>query len=455
MKVLKFGGTSMGSAESLKKVAIILKKNKDAGIQSIVTCSAMSGVTNLLIEMGHFAQIRKEDDALKLYIDIRQKHIEAAEKLGVREEFEDSTRSLFQDLQNLIRGIGLIREFSERSKAYLLSFGERFSTRILDQYLNKSGISSQQYDSNFIKTVGLNFTEDEVDWDNTCTAVKTTLKSCLDSKKIPVITGFFGTNNQGVVSLLGRGGSDFTGAILSVCLEIPCLEIWTDVDGFLTADPRIVKNARIIEEISFQEASELCFYGAKVLHPKTIRPVIDRQGEVWIKNTFAMDNPGTKITEKAKENKYAVISISSKKVGVVSLDLFATQKSKRQILSELFALTEQQEIYVDMIASSEAEVSFCIEERHLDNENFLQLFKEVCPFYYKKQRTVLCIVSPKDVTGQIGVAGRIFTSIAESGVSVEMYSQNASEIAQLIVVKSSEAKKVIKNLHDKMLDMTI
>jgi len=445
----------MGNADALTQVGQVLESNLAEGNAIIVTCSAMSGVTNMLIQTGELAEQWREDDALKLYIDIRQKHLETANSLGIRDNFEEMTRGLFQDLQNLIRGIGLIRELSERSKAYLLSFGERLSTRLLVSYLQHRGIRARQLDSNFIKTIGLNFTEDEVDWESTKKEAGSVLKAVMEEKEIPVITGFFGTNQQGVISLLGRGGSDLTGAILAVSMDIDILEIWTDVDGFLTSDPRIVKDARLIDEIGFQEASELCFFGAKVLHPKTIRPVIDRSGEVWIKNTFALDHPGTKITRKARQNRFAVISISSKNVGMVSLDLFSTQKSKRSILAELFALAERHEIYIDMIAASEAEVSFCLEEKHLDNRQFLDQFSLICPFSLKRDRSVICIVSPADVKGQIGVAGRIFSSIADSGVSVEMYSQNASEVAQLIVVKASETHKVIRDLHEKLVGVEI
>ncbi|MEZ4906261.1 MAG: aspartate kinase [Saprospiraceae bacterium] len=313
MKVLKFGGTSMGSVESLVLIAKIIKENLDNSVQMIIACSAMSGVTNNLIEIGHLAENNNEESAIDLYNNIKNRHFETAEALGIKSEFEKQTTHLFQDLQNLIRGISLIREFSERSNAYLQSFGERFSTRLLTAYLNKLNINARQFDSGFIKTQGINFTVDEIDWEKTIDETNKILSQSIEKNEIPIVTGFFGTNKQGVISLIGRGGSDLTGAVLTVCMGWKTLEIWTDVDGFLTADPRIVKNARIIDEIGFQEASELCFFGAKVLHPKTIRPVIDLDGEVWIKNTFNANNPGTRIKRKAEENKYAVISISSKK----------------------------------------------------------------------------------------------------------------------------------------------
>ncbi|KAA3623628.1 MAG: hypothetical protein DWQ02_24265 [Bacteroidetes bacterium] len=351
----------------------------------------------------------------------------------------------------MIQGIRLIHELSARRVAYLLSFGERLSTRLLTAFLQKTGLPTTQFAATFIKTTGINYEEDEVNWETTKLLVNETLRSHLQKNTICVVTGFFGTNPNGYISLLGRGGSDFTGAILAVSLDINTVEIWTDVDGFLSADPRVVEDAQIIDEIGFQEASELCFFGAKVLHPKTIRPVIDNGGQVWIKNTFNASQRGTKIIQHAQEDHREVISISSKKVGLLSLDLFATQGRKKAILAQLFKWASDNEIDIDMIAASEAEISFCIEDKYLENAEIKEALSEICPFYIKENRSVVCIVSPKEVKGQIGVAGKIFNAIAECGVSVDMYSQNASEIAQLIVIQSSEVKKVIQNIHEKLV----
>lgn len=447
MKVLKFGGTSMGSATSIKKVATVIQNKIDNKVKIIVVCSAMSGITNSLFKIGNLAEKSLINSVTKLFKKIKQHHFDVAEKLEILDNFEKESESIFEDLYNFINNIILIRELSESSIAYLSSFGERLSTRLLTLFLKTKSLNVKQFDSIFIKTQGNNFLEDDIDWSATKKHVQNTLTKVIDDDIIPIITGFYGTNNQGVITLLGRGGSDFSGAILSVSLEIPTLEIWTDVDGFLSADPRIVKDAISIDELGYQEASELCFFGAKVLHPKSIRPVIDNFGEVWIKNTFSPKKLGTKIIQRAKESKHAVLSISSKKVIMISLDLFAIHKSKQVIFSELFSLTEKYEIFIDMIAASEAEISFCIEEKYLSNNYFFDSLQEICPLYSKNDRSIVCIVSPKDVKGQVGIAGKIFGAISDSNVSIDMYSQNASEIAQLIVVKSIEVPNVIKNLH--------
>lgn len=441
----------MGSTAALQNVASILEDNHAQGEQVVVVCSAMSGVTNKLIAMGNIAEQDRLTEAMVLFSEIKEKHYSTAKELEVEKAFKEVSLDLFQELEKLIQGIGLIHELSSRSVAYLLSFGERLSTRLLVCYLRKRGLHSAQFDSTFIKTEGISFKEDEVNWEATKLLVNENLRTNIQKHDICVVTGFFGTNQQGYISLLGRGGSDFSGAILAVSLGINTVEIWTDVDGFLSADPRIVEDAQIIEEIGFQEASELCFFGAKVLHPKTIRPVIDNGGQVWIKNTFNANQKGTKIIQNAREDHREVISISSKKVGLISLDLFATQGKKKRILSQLFDWAKEKDIDIDMIAASEAEISFCIEEKFLTHDGFTESLEAICPFYIKDNRSVVCIVSPKEVKGQIGVAGKIFFAIAECGVSIDMYSQNASEIAQLVVINSNEVKKVIKNIHKKLV----
>ena len=441
----------MGDANALEQVNSILQKYSESGEKMLVVCSAMSGITNQLISIGTLAEKGRKQEAISILNAIREKHFSSAEQLQVRDRFESCTNELFVNLENVVQGITLIGELSSRSVAYLLSFGERLSTRLLVCYLQKKGLKATQYDSTFIKTKGISYEEDEIDWEATKPLVINTLDNGIQENVIAVVTGFFGTNHQGHISLLGRGGSDFSGAILSVCLQISTLEIWTDVDGFLSADPRIVDNAQLLDEIGFQEASELCFFGAKVLHPKTIRPVIDNGGQVWIKNTFNTELEGTKIIKEARENTREVISISSKKVGLISLDLFASQSKKKQILSELFQLAQENGVDIDMIAASEAEISFCVEVKHLENKNFLDPLMIICPYYIKENRSVVCIVSPREVRGQCGVAGKIFNAIAESGVSVDMYSQNASEIAQLIVINSEDVKNVVKNIHIKLV----
>lgn len=452
MKVLKFGGTSMGSVDSLQKVRDVILSVKEEGDFPIVVCSAMSGVTDQLIELGEKAISGKSKAAMELLQEIVERHIATAECFDV--DVKERLDPLFQELGNLVRGISMIRELSDRSRAVLTSFGERLSTRLLAAILNKDEAIAEQIDSFFVKTQGISYWEDEVDWEKTRIATQRNLSKLLEKNQIPIITGFFGENPDGVISLLGRGGSDFSGAIIAVSLEISRVEIWTDVSGFLSADPRIVEDAQILEEIGFEEVSELCFFGAKVLHPKTIRPVIDHGGEVWIKNTFESEAIGTRIARETKACNHSVLSISSKPVTLVNLDLVAmpAHLRKSQILHQLFSLLEKYHICSDMVASSETQFSVAFSSNTGQaRENFLQDLQQMGKVSVDQNHSVVAIVSPKDVKEKIGVAAAIFQAITNSGTSLKMYSQNMSEIAQLVVVENNRVKEVIAQVHKELV----
>lgn len=443
----------MGSPESLVAVANIITENVKQKIPQVVTCSAMSGVTDQLIQMGELLEKSENKAAEVVYQSVFDLHNEAAKTLNVENDFQRMSAPLFKDLKGFIQGIGLVHELSDRSRAYLCAFGERLSTRLLTCYLKAQGVAAEQCDSDdFVKMRGEAWLEDNVNWEATKLSVETKLRPKLDQDVLPVVTGFYGEHPSGGFSLLGRGGSDFSGAILAVSLECPTLEIWTDVDGFLSADPRLVKDARLIDEIGFEEVAELCFFGAKVLHPKTIRPVIQAGGEVWIKNTFNPTVPGTKIANSVTKGCHSAVAISSKKVAIVTMDMFGTSLNDKRfdVLEKIFDVLRRFEVAPDAMASSEAMVSFCVPEKFCTDNVFLTALGEIAPVEVFCEREVICMVSPKDVKGRSGVAEQLFSAVSKAEVSVEMYSQNASEITQLIVVKASDADRAILSIHKEL-----
>ncbi len=447
-KVLKFGGTSMGSVESLQKVVSIIKNNLDQDIDQVVTCSAMSQVTNKLIELGMSAEKSEVNKTQELFEEIKKKHFEVATSFGVLEYFQEKTADLWVDLHDLFHGVTMIHELSDRSLAYISSFGEKLSTRLLTAILNRDEELAVQMDSTFVRTLDDDYLEADIDWEQTQENVLKEVNPYLGNK-VPVVTGFFGTNSKNITALLGRGGSDFSAAILGVSLNIKTVEIWTDVDGFLSADPRIVSDAYIIPEIGYTEAAELCSFGAKVLHPKTIRPVIDFGGEVWIKNTFAAEKPGTKIMEEMPETSQAVLSITSKSASVYTFNLFGVKMGtpRAKVYYEIFKVFNHFGVSIDLIASSEAAVSVCVPAEWEENESFITFLREVAPLDIEKNKSILCIVSPSHVRGRVGIAAGFFEALKDNEISAEMYSQNNQEIAQLIVVKAEDSKKAIQAIH--------
>ncbi len=439
----------MGSVESLTKVVGIIKNNLSEGIEQVVTCSAMSQVTNKLIKIGEFAESGKKEKAKNLFKDIRQQHFDVAESFEVIDDFDKQTKKLWRDLHDLFHGIFMIHELSDRSLAYLSSFGEKLSTRLLTSILNKNLDIAVQLDSDFVCTLNDNYLESDINWKKTIKNVKKELIPYL-GKKVPIVTGFFGLNDKNIITLLGRGGSDYSAAILAVSLDIKTVEIWTDVDGFLSADPRILKNTHIIPEIGYTEASELCSFGAKVLHPKTIRPILDNGGEVWIKNTFYPQRTGTKIVSKMKDPINSVLSITSKEAAIFTLNLFGVKigTPKSEVYYSIFNICNKFKTCVDMIASSEVSVSFCLSPSWSENKNFINSLKKIAPLDIQIDKSILCIVSPTHVQGRVGVAASFFQALSSEEISAEMYSQNNQEIAQLIVIKREDTDKAIKAIHN-------
>ena len=455
-KVLKFGGTSMGSAESLNQVAQIILAATKRGSRPIVVCSAMSQVTNKLIQIGTLSEQGKQTEALKVCKNIQNTHYQTAKDLGILEDFIQESEALFEDLQNFIRGVTLIHEFSQRSEAYLTSFGEQLSVRLLTSLLNQEKDQAQYLDSTFIKTKGKDFLTAEVDWKATRANTKNALSPAIRSGVIPIVTGFMGTCEQDLIMLLGRGGSDYSAAIIGVCMNIKTVEIWTDVDGFMSADPRVVRKAQVIDEMGYIEVSELCAFGAKVLHPKTIRPVIDEGGEVWIKNTFNPTAPGTRIVQKSKYCTAEVLSIAAKPAAIISLDLFGvplgTPKSK--VFAQIFSVVEAHNICVDAIAASEGLISLAIEESFIHNRTILNELKAIAPLEIAKDRTILTLVSPQCVQGSYGTFRKIFGTLGEAKIPIEMTSQNIAEVAMIVVIKSGDNNKALKAVHKNLIEHT-
>ena len=451
-KVLKFGGTSMGSADSLRLVAQIITQNWQEKKPLVVVCSAVSQATNQLMKASQLSQQGDFAQALEMIDELEKKHRAIATELRVEKAFATATEKYWKNLRSMLQGVDLVRELSPRTQAYLASLGERFSVRLLAEYLKTKDLPAQAVDSRFIRTQGQNYLEDPVDLSATQTAITEELLPLLQSKVLPIVTGFWGQDPQRVIRLLGRGGSDFLAALVGNGIKATDLEIWTDVSGFFSADPRQVSSAQVIPKIDYQAATELCFFGARVLHPKTIRPMIENGGKVWIKNTFAPEEAGTEISAQiSAENSADVCSVAAKPVMIGHWDLLADSQSKSVIYQQLFSQFAEHHQPIDMIASSESCLSFAcapLEESHPLRQR-LESMTHCCFF---EDRVVVCIVSPAKVRGKSGVAANIFRAIAQAGVSVEMYSQNASEVAQLVVIQSADWPKTQQVVHQQLIN---
>src|SRR5258708_3981938 len=296
---MKFGGTSMGSHDAIAQVARIICDQAAQGDRILTVVSAMSGVTDMLLEAAATSSAGDEGTHFTLIDAIRKRHHETAEQL-VRDE--KIKRALFEDLDTLLDGlnalchsIAVLREVTPRGMDLIGSFGERLSARVLTAHLRDLGKDSIAIDASELIVTDDNFQDAVPFMDETRQRVQEFLIPCLENGTLPVVTGFIGATRKGIITTLGRGGSDYSGAILGAAIGTDQLWIYTDVDGIMTADPRVAPTARVIPVLSYGEVGELAYFGAKVLHPKTVQPMIDRGSPVLVLSTFNPTHMGTLI----------------------------------------------------------------------------------------------------------------------------------------------------------------
>lgn len=304
MLIMKFGGTSVGSAERLQGVFALLKDAQNKKQSIVVVLSAMSGMTNNLIEGAQKAVKRDLKGALQIAAAIGDNHVQAIESLFVK---SDTSMQLLREMQNhmqelevLYKGVSYLGELTKRSMDAVSGMGELMSSKIMAAYCQSHGLNVQWMDARQFVLTDDHFGKANPLWDKLIPKTRETLLPVLEKGAIVITQGFIGATEEGASTTLGRGGSDFSASIIGVALEADEIQIWTDVDGMMTADPRVVKDAVVLPEVSFQEASELAYFGAKVLHPMTIAPAVEKNIPVRILNTMAPDRQGTIIKETTK-----------------------------------------------------------------------------------------------------------------------------------------------------------
>lgn len=457
MRVLKFGGTSVANAERLKLVSdiVINKFNDDKGICVIV--SAFSGVTDLLLGTVSQAQI-SDKEYIKTLETFTSKVHEVASKLLGQETYNSIIPDLDENhakIRNLLEGVFLIKEASPKTKDYIVSFGERNSAFVLSKYLQKQGQPAEYLDARTCVKTDNTFGSAIVDFELTN---KTIQEKVAKTGKIYVITGFIGSDAEsGITTTLGRGGSDYSAAIFAAALDAKELEIWTDVDGVLTSDPRKVKKAYTIPELSYQEAAEMSHFGAKVLYAPTIRPVKEKNIPTRIKNTFEPDHPGTLIHTDAVSSGNIISGLSSiKDVALVSLEGSGMQGIPG-IAYRFFKCIAEGSINVIMItqASSEHSITIAIKDSDkesckslIENEFELEIRKRfIEPVKVKEQLCLLAIIG-ENMKNSPGVAGRLFDTLGKNGINLEAIAQGSSELNITFAINKKDESKALNSIHD-------
>lgn len=455
---MKFGGSSLSDGAQMRRVAELTSRYYREGITPIVVASAMSGVTDDLIQITEVATRGKRkpiDDFLKAFHD---RHVTALStsinQRKVRSRIASDLKQELETLSQILTGISYLREVTPRSRDYVLSFGERISSRILSGALIGLGLDARYFTGG---EAGI-LTDDN--YGSARPLMKTTTQqiqgrivSLLDEKIIPVITGFIGETQNGVTTTLGRGGSDYTSTIVGAAIGADEVWIWTDVDGLMTADPKLVPNAITIQEISFPEAMEMVYFGAKNMHPKALEPAQDHNLPVRIKNTFNPDYPGTLICSRETsptENIVKAISIirDAALVTVAGAGVVGTP----DIVAEVFSLVGSLGVEVYMVSqgSSEANISFAIPRNLLDETiNLLEMkllgddVRNIAP---EDDVSAIAVIGA-GMQGTPGVAARVFHSVAAKQVNIRMIAQGSSELNISFVVKEKDVATAVQALH--------
>ena len=462
MQVLKFGGTSVANAENINKVVAIVKEalKKD---NSIVVVSALGGVTDLLLDAAALAADGNETYREKLTIT-EQRHLEAVKQLipvAHQSHLLSIVKQGCNEIEDICNGIFLLGELTSRSKDRISSYGEWLSSQIIAAKFEADDINNIWKDSREVIVTDSTFSAAEVDFDETNKKIRQFFSS--HDSSLFILPGFIAADKNGITTTLGRGGSDYTAAIVASALNAAALEIWTDVSGMMTADPRLTSNARIIPHISYQEAMELSHFGAKVIYPPTIQPVMSKNIPVWIKNTFAPVDEGTLIESVATKNGNIVRGISSiNNVVLISLEgsgmIGIPGFSKR-----LFEALSNEKINVILITQSSSEHSICVGidatsaakaklavDTAFSNEIALQ---KVEPLKIEEDLSIVALVG-ENMKSHPGISGRMFSAMGRNGVNIRAIAQGSSEKNISAVISTRDVRKAINVLHEEFFETT-
>lgn len=453
--VMKFGGTSVENGQKLKHVAELVKSYKDRGDQIVVVTSAMAGVTDALLDAAHEASNKGKVSRVKEFIADLTKQHHAAAHIALKNEYvEEIIAELdarIEDVEKALTGICYLGELTPRSIDYLSSYGERLAAPILSGAITSSDVESNYFIGGEIGII----TDDNFGGarplESSYKNIKKHLSPLLPGT-IPVVAGFIAENEKGIITTLGRGGSDFTASIIGAAINADEIWLWKEVHGIMTTDPKIVAEARPLSVISYIEAMEMSFFGAKVLHPKAIEPAIRHGIPVRVKNTFEPDYPGTLVVQdqEASHNVVKAVTVVDN-VALINIS-GAGMVGTIGVAARVFTALANAGVNITMISqgSSEANISIVVEESQLNNALWAlkNEFKNgvVGEIDHDVGISVIAVVGV-GMAGTPGVAGKVFGALGKDGVNVIMISQGSSQHNISFAVQKSDASKAVQVLH--------
>ena len=461
MKVLKFGGTSVGSTPALNNVLNIIQLNLTAQEKIVVVCSALSGITNKLLEAGKIAATG-DAEYIELLNQIENRHITIANSIINSAEHESINaliKQITNELGDVLRGVFLLKEMSLRSEDLVLSFGEVLSCSIITKYLQQHGIVAKFIDSRSLIKTDENFGNAKVDFAKTNNNLQEFFKQF---DFVPIVTGFIASNSKNETTTLGRGGSDYTAAIVGAGINTDTIEIWTDVNGVMTADPKYVKKAFTVPNISYKEAIELSHFGAKIIYSPTLQPVFKKRIPLLVKNTLEHDHPGTLVSEQTSlYNNYLIKGISSINTVAMLVIQGSGMVGLPGFLGRMFRSIAQKNINVLLATQGSSEYSICVIVAANDglkaaiavNEEFDHeiINGHVDRVAAKTDYSVIAIIG-EGMRKHSGLAGKFFSGLGKNGINIIAIAQGASELNISAIIESKDLHKALNVTHDIFFD---
>jgi len=463
---MKFGGTSVGSADALVKAAQIVKDARVEYPRVVVITSAMSGVTNLLLDSAALASQGKVDSLPSAESTLREKHFAAADALIKNEKLREVTKAeinvLIFSLVDLCKAIAILGEASPRAMDAVASIGERMCVRLLGAVLEDAGVNAKAIESTEFVVTNAHFQHAHPDFKATTEKTRQLLNPLMDAGIVPVTTGFIGATPEGVITTLGRGGSDYSAAVIGSVLPADDVWIWTDVDGVMTTDPRIVKDAVTLPEITYSEIAELAYYGAKVLHPKTIRPVVDAGIGLRICNTFNPSHPGTRLIANAPSDSKARNGQVVKAVTAIRNQRLVTIEGRGMlgvpgVAARAFGAVASTKTSVPLITQASSEQSICFavpSESAASVLNALQAVfaseiedEDIDRVWMTEDVSIITVVGV-GMRHTPGVAGQVFTQLGNNKANVLAIAQGSSEVSISMVVAATDTELAVRSLHE-------
>lgn len=462
---MKFGGTSVGSPEAISNVASIVGEEVQRGNRVVVVVSAMSKVTDTLLESVREAAKGNRWAYVSASQKLHDRHVEVANLLMSpgkdREAVIADIAALLKQHVELCEAVNILGEATPRIIDSVVSFGERLSSRVIAGVMRQQGIKAVAYDAGQFLVTDDHYGSANPLWQETQSRVNGYLLPALERGETPVITGFIGATRDGHFTTLGRGGSDYSGAIFAAAVDSDELIIWTDVDGVMTTDPRIDKRARVLPHVSYTEVGELAFYGAKVLHPKTVQPILNKGIPMRVRNTFNRQHPGTLIGLNGEKSSTVIKAVTS--VRSVSL---LTVSGKGMIgvpgiAGRTFLAAARAGANLLMISQASSEQNFCFvvmdDRAHMakaaiETELAAEIARQDVDSVEVLDEVAIVTTVGSGMRGTPGVAGRIFTTMGNNGINVIAIAQGASECSISFVVDESNLEKAVIALHDLALE---